>query len=62
MSTSSDILYNIINRILRNSKEIVDLIDRLEIELLRPELEERLQEENILVENLNGLKKLFEKG
>ncbi len=47
---------------MRNSKEIVDLIDRLEIELLRPELEERLQEENILIENLNGLKKLFEKG
>jgi len=60
MSTSKDNMYNIISRILESAEEITDLVDRLEIELLRSELEERLREEGVPIEDLGDLKKLIE--
>ena len=60
MSTSRDNMYDVINRILESAEEITDLIDRLEIELLRPELEERLHEDDVPIEDLGDLKKLIE--
>jgi len=53
-------MYDVINRILESAEEITDLIDRLEIELLRPELEERLHEDDVPIEDLGDLKKLIE--
>jgi len=60
MSLDVDAIYSIVNRILRNAEEIIDLIDRLEVELLRPELERRLREEEVSIESVRDLKKLVE--
>ena len=57
----SEIIYNFVNEILKKVREIEDLIDKFEVELLRDELEKRLKSgEFITLENPQDVKKLLQ--
>ncbi|OYT25538.1 MAG: hypothetical protein B6V02_03415 [Thermoprotei archaeon ex4572_64] len=63
MSTVKDvdeIVYNFVNEILRKIREIEDLIDKFEIELIKDELEKRLKDEYIVLEKPEEIKKILQ--
>ena len=56
-----DVVYNFVNELLKKVREIEDLIDRFEIELIKDELEKRLKnDEYIKLEKPEEIEKLLQ--